>query len=106
MQDESHGRRELVAAMFSSEFVEGGIDPAVLRRVHAGDHAEWLTALDRSGIFGKETLADLTARWHDNPRDLLDTLLTEADDVTKRRCLTAWAGLDRGTSEASAAQIS
>jgi hypothetical protein len=30
--------RELVAAMFSSEFVEGGIDPDVLRRVHAGEH--------------------------------------------------------------------
>lgn len=106
MQDESHGRRELVAAMFSSEFVEGGVDPAVLRRIHAGDHAEWQTALDRSGIFGKQTLADLTARWHDNPRDLLDALLTEADDVTKRRCLTAWAELDRGTTETSAAQIS
>ncbi|MEV6562762.1 hypothetical protein AB0M22_44075 [Nocardia sp. NPDC051756] len=106
MQDESHGRRELVAAMFASEFVEDGIDPAVLRRIHAGDHAEWLTALDRSGIFGKETLADLTAQWRDHPRELLDTLLTEADDVTKRRCLIAWAGLDRGATGNSAAQIS
>ncbi|MFD6159617.1 hypothetical protein ACFWF7_25795 [Nocardia sp. NPDC060256] len=104
MQDQSHGRRELVAAMCSSEFVDGGIDQAALRRIHAGDHTEWLTVLDRSGIFGKETLADLTTQWHRNPRELLETLLTEADDVTRRRCLTAWSALDRGVT--STAQIS
>ncbi|WP_433661931.1 hypothetical protein ACQPW1_07095 [Nocardia sp. CA-128927] len=106
MQDDSHGRQELVAAIFSSEFIEGGIDPAVLRRIYAGDRTEWLTALDRSGIFGKETLADLTTQWHRNPRQLLDILLTEADDVTKRRCLTAWAALDRGATGTEKAQIS
>ncbi|MBF6162277.1 hypothetical protein IU412_18765 [Nocardia cyriacigeorgica] len=96
MQVEPQSCRELVAAMLSAEFVDGGVDPAALRRVHAGEHAEWALALDRSGMFGTDTVAAVTARWREDPRVLLDALLTEADDVTRRRCLTAWAALDDG----------
>ncbi|WP_069165019.1 hypothetical protein [Nocardia altamirensis] len=106
MQDEPRGRRELVSAMFSSEFVEGGIDLEALRRVHRGEHDEWRTALDRSGVFGKEVLAELTDQWRRDPSQLLDALLADADDVTRRRCLTAWAELDNGAAGSSAAQIS
>jgi hypothetical protein len=67
MQGEQPSRRELVAAMFSSEFVDGGIDPDVLRRVHAGEHEEGLNALDRSGVFGKEALTDLADIWRRDP---------------------------------------
>ncbi|WP_280232513.1 hypothetical protein [Nocardia cyriacigeorgica] len=88
--------RELVAAMFSAEFVDGGVDPTALRRVHAGEHTEWVDALDRSGMFGVDTVAAVTERWRQDPRTLLDALLTEADDVTRRRCLTAWSALDDG----------
>ncbi|WP_051407446.1 hypothetical protein [Nocardia sp. CNY236] len=89
-----HRHRELVAAMFASEFVDGEIDPETLRRVHAGEHDEWLTALDRSGMVGKEVLADLAEVWRGDPRELLEALLAEADEVARRRCLTAWARLD------------
>jgi hypothetical protein len=106
MQGEQPSRRELVAAMFSSEFVEGGIDPDVLRRVHAGEHEEWLTALDRSGVFGKEALAELADLWRREPRELLEALLADADDVARRRCLAAWAGLDQAQDGPGRAQIS
>ncbi|WP_256673861.1 hypothetical protein [Nocardia cyriacigeorgica] len=96
-QVEPQNCRELVAAMFSAEFVDGGVDPAALRRVHAGEHAEWADALDRSGMFGVDTVAAVTAQWRQDPRVLLDALLTEADDVTRRRCLTAWTALDEGS---------
>ncbi|WP_227998748.1 hypothetical protein [Nocardia australiensis] len=95
MHVESHSRRELVAAMFSGDFIAGGIDPGVLSRVHAGEHTEWLTALDRSGMFDKQTLAELAEQWRRDPRVLLDALLTDADDVTVRRCLAGWSALDR-----------
>ncbi|CCF61880.1 hypothetical protein [Nocardia cyriacigeorgica] len=97
-QVEPQNCRELVAAMFSAEFVDGGVDPAALRRVHAGEHREWATALDRSGMFGTETVAAVTAQWRADPRVLLEALLTEADDVTRRRCLAAWSALDDGAS--------
>ncbi|WP_433195090.1 hypothetical protein ACQP1G_40360 [Nocardia sp. CA-107356] len=86
---------ELVAAVFSYEFVDGGIDTDALRRIHAGDVTEWITALDRSGMFGKTAIATLSDQWHRDPRMLLAALLEDVDDVTRRRCLVAWSALDR-----------
>lgn len=37
----------------------------------------------------------MAEQWRRDPRLLLDALLTDADDVTRRRCLTAWSALDR-----------
>ncbi|MEV6428888.1 hypothetical protein [Nocardia sp. NPDC051463] len=95
MQVVSPDYRELIAAMFSPEFVDGGSDASVLRRIHAGQFGEWLTALDRSGVFDKAALATVAEQWRQDPLILLDALLEEADDVTRRRCLAAWSALDR-----------
>ncbi|MFR9753477.1 hypothetical protein ACL02S_20920 [Nocardia sp. 004] len=105
MQGGQYGRRELVAEIFSGEFVDGGIDPDMLRRMHAGEHSEWLTALDRSGLFGKEILAELADSWRRDPLDLLEALLATADDVTRRRCLAAWSDLDRAVGGSAQAHI-
>jgi hypothetical protein len=43
----------------------------------------------------KQALAEVAEQWRRDPRLLLDALLTDADDVTRRRCLTAWSALDR-----------
>ncbi len=94
MQVESPDYRDLVGAVFSYEFVDGGIDPDSLRRIHTGEITEWITALDRSGMFGKTVIATLSEQWQSNPRLLLDTLLDEVDDVSRRRCLVAWSALD------------
>ncbi|MFD0365695.1 hypothetical protein ACFQZZ_30025 [Nocardia sp. GCM10030253] len=94
MQVDSPDYRELVAAMFSHEFVDGGIDESVLRRIHAGRFDEWITALDRSGVFDKAALATVAEQWRRDPLVLLDALLDEADDVTRRRCLATWSALD------------
>lgn len=95
MQVESPDYRELVAAVFSYEFVDGDIDTDALHRIHAGDVSEWITALDRSGMFGKTAIATLSDRWQRDPRRLLDALLEEVDDVTRRRWLVAWSDMDR-----------
>ncbi|MFQ6393252.1 hypothetical protein ACLMAJ_07360 [Nocardia sp. KC 131] len=47
------------------------------------------------GIFDKQALATVTEQWRRDPLILLDALLDEADDVTRRRCLAAWSALDR-----------
>jgi hypothetical protein len=95
MHVESPDYRELVAAVFSYELADGGIDPDALRRMHAGELTEWITALDRSGIFGKTAVATLSDQWQRDPRILLDALLEGVDDVTRHRCLVAWSALDR-----------
>jgi len=95
MQVQSPDYHDLVAAVFSYEFVDGGIDTEALRRIHAGELKEWITALDRSGMFGKSAIATLSEQWHRDPRILLDALLEDVDDVTRRRCLIAWSALDR-----------
>ncbi|MGY2117745.1 hypothetical protein ACW9HR_27885 [Nocardia gipuzkoensis] len=78
----------------------------MLRRVYAGEHEEWLNALDRSGVFGKEAPAGLADIWRRDPRELLEALLAEADDVARRRCLAAWSGLDHSADGPGRAQIS
>ncbi|WP_433727278.1 hypothetical protein ACQP0C_35645 [Nocardia sp. CA-129566] len=95
MQVDSPDYRELVAAVFSYEFVDGDIDTDALCRIHAGDVSEWITALDRSGMFGKTAIATLSDKWQREPRMLLDALLEEVDDVTRRRWLVAWSDMDR-----------
>ncbi|MEV0298182.1 hypothetical protein [Nocardia sp. NPDC050710] len=87
--------RELVAAAFADEIVDGVVDVPLLRRIHAGEFGEWLTALDRSGLFGKDALANLSRQWRDEPAALLDALLSGVDDMTRRRWLAAWSALDR-----------
>ncbi|MFC9892193.1 hypothetical protein ACFVMC_00740 [Nocardia sp. NPDC127579] len=87
--------RELVAAVFAAEFDEGVVEVAVLRRIHAGQVTEWLEALDRSGLFGRDALATIADQWRADPAVLLDALLSTSDDVTRRRWLMAWSALDR-----------
>ncbi|MET8651240.1 hypothetical protein [Nocardia aurea] len=87
--------RELVSAAFEGEAVEGGVDVAALRRIRAGEFGEWLTALDRSGLFGADALARIAEQWRADPTVLLDALLAGADTVTTRRTRAEWAGLDR-----------
>ncbi|MEV0252004.1 hypothetical protein AB0H76_35840 [Nocardia sp. NPDC050712] len=95
MPVESPRYRELIAALFADEFAEREVDVPELRRIHAGRFGEWLTALDRSGLFDKDALAAVEAQWRADPAVLLDALLSAADDVTRRRWLLAWSALDR-----------
>ncbi|WP_067846546.1 hypothetical protein [Nocardia lijiangensis] len=95
MRVESPDYRELIGALFADEFADGAVDLEALRRIHAGEFDGWLSALDRSGLFGKQALATVEEQWGRDPRILLDALLADADDVTRRRWLMAWSGLDR-----------
>lgn len=85
--------RELVAATFAGEYADGAVDHDALRRIRAGEFGPWLSALDRSGLFDANALANLAERWRADPQALLDALLHDADDVTRRRWLSAWSAL-------------
>jgi hypothetical protein len=86
---------DYVAAMFSYEFQGGGIDYDTLETLHRGDVHEWVEALEHSGLFDGPTIADAAARWKHRPRLLLDILLLDADEMTRKRCDMAWFSLDR-----------
>ena len=89
--------RELVTAAFAQEVADGVVDEAALRKLRAGEVEEWTDALDRSGLFGKQALDRLGARWREHPEDLLDAILSGADPITERRWRQTWAGLrERG----------
>jgi hypothetical protein len=91
-QFDSPDFRKLVASVFTGE----PVDDAVLARLRTGAIEEWVGALDRSGLFGRELVAGAEQRWRESPRSLLETLLIESDDMTRRRWLAAWDG-DRST---------
>ncbi|MFC4377602.1 hypothetical protein ACFO5K_26330 [Nocardia halotolerans] len=95
---EPRDRAELVEGLLAAEFAD--IDADAMRRVHAGEHDEWLSALEATGLFGRTTLADIADCWTAEPRLLRDALLAEADEFTRRRCLAAWATLEAGPAAA------
>lgn len=86
---------DYVAAMFSYEFQDGGVAYDTIEAIHRGQVRDWVVALSRSGLFDRATVLDAEAVWSTRPRLLLDLLLQGVDEMTRRRCIMAWASLDR-----------
>ncbi|MEV0684153.1 hypothetical protein AB0I35_09830 [Nocardia sp. NPDC050378] len=91
MMREPRDRAELVGALLGAD-----IEADAMRRVYAGDHDDWMTALESTGLFDLRALAEIASSWAADPRVLRDALLAEADEFTRRRCLAEWAALERG----------
>ncbi|MCA1008179.1 hypothetical protein LCL87_20920 [Rhodococcus hoagii] len=94
-----------IAAMFAYEFMDGGVDLDSLERIHRGDVREWVGAVAGSGLFTNAQVARVDAGWRHDPKSLLDTLLSEADEMTVKRCETTWAALDRIESPAERREL-
>ncbi|WP_410873534.1 hypothetical protein [Nocardia sp. A7] len=94
MMQEPHNRAEMVGALLAAEFADVGIDPDVMHLVYTGAHAQWLQALEATGMFGVRALAEIAAHWAADPCLLRDALLAESDELTRRRCLAVWASFD------------
>lgn len=86
---------DIAVAMFSCEVLDGGLDYATIERLHRGQIDDWLAALRTSGLVSAELVEAIGERWRMNPRQLLDILLGEADEMAQRRYRTTWAALDR-----------
>ncbi|AXK86243.1 hypothetical protein IU443_09730 [Nocardia farcinica] len=86
---------DLVAAVFADDLGDTAVDLDTLRRIHAGEFGPWAAALEGSGLFDKQALERIVGRWRRDPRTLLDALLADADDVTRRRWAMAWSALER-----------
>ncbi|MFD4369665.1 hypothetical protein [Rhodococcus sp. NPDC058521] len=84
-----------VSAMFSDEFVDGGVDYDMIEQIHRGDFDEWLFAVAGSGLFTNSEVATMEREWQQSPKAFLDALLAEADEITRKRCNVTWAALDR-----------
>ena len=95
MEQQEQGFAELAAAMFSYEFLDGGVRYETIERIHQGEVEEWVAALAATGLLDARDLGRIGTVWRRNPRQLLDALLTAADEITRHRCTTAWAALDR-----------
>ncbi|MDH6292127.1 hypothetical protein ACNJ7E_20185 [Rhodococcus sp. NM-2] len=94
---------DVVAAMFSLDFVDGGFRPEAVERIHRGAIDEWVSALTGSGLFSNRAVADVVRAWRHDPRVLLDSLLAEADPVTLERYRCAWCELDAASAYGAAA---
>lgn len=93
---DTQSRRDLVGALLAAEYLDAGIEPEAMTSIHGGDHDEWLSAVESTGVFGLRALAEIAAEWAADPRVLRDAVLAEADEFTRRRCLAAWAVLEAG----------
>ena len=91
---EPQGRSELVGALLAAEVADAGLDLEAMRRVYTGAHDEWVQALETTGVFGLRALAEIAKSWAADPRLLRDALLADADELTRRRCHTAWTSFE------------
>ncbi|MCZ4080209.1 hypothetical protein O1W68_19875 [Rhodococcus sp. H36-A4] len=95
MMDSTSKSWTFVSAIFSYEFQGGGVDYDTIEMIHRGDVHEWIVALELSGLFDRAVVEHVEITWKRQPRLLLDTLLVDADEMTRKRCDMAWASLDR-----------
>lgn len=84
-----------ISAMFSYEFLDGGISYDSIEQIHRGEFGEWIFALAGSGLFTNDEIRSMVREWRLNPKTLLSALLADADEVTAKRCEVTWAALDR-----------
>lgn len=91
----SQSPRDIVAAMFSFDLDDGKVDFDAIERIRAGDVDDWVSAATRSGLFSPREIEALARSWHADPRSLFEALLTDADDMTRRRYEIAWDSLDK-----------
>ncbi|MDV7246005.1 MULTISPECIES: hypothetical protein [Rhodococcus] len=89
---------DLFASMFSLDLGDGDVDYDAVERIHDGEFGEWTLAAARSGLFPPHAVEALQQSWQKTPRSLLDALLTDADEMTRKRCNIIWAGLDEASS--------
>ncbi|PQP20893.1 hypothetical protein [Rhodococcus opacus] len=90
--------RDIVAAMFSFDLDGGDVDLDAVERIRAGDFDDWVSAAARSGLFSPREVEALARPWHADPRSLFEALLTDADDMTRRRYEIVWNSLDQADS--------
>ncbi|QBJ98834.1 hypothetical protein ERC79_19620 [Rhodococcus sp. ABRD24] len=81
--------------MFSYEFLDGGVDYDCLERIHRGAVDEWVSAVAGSGLFTNSQVSRIDGHWRHEPKSLLAALLSEADEMTVKRCEMTWSALDR-----------
>ena len=86
---------DCVAALFSYEFASTRVLYDTIEALHRGDVGVWVSGLASSGLFSSAEVHEFGAHWAAQPKDLLDLLLTDADEMTVRRCRTTWSALDR-----------
>ncbi|MFF2113621.1 hypothetical protein [Rhodococcus koreensis] len=87
--------RDVVAALFSFDLEDAQIDPHAVERIRERDFDDWGDAATRSGLFTPPEIESLARSWHADPRTLLEALLTDSDDMTRKRYEIAWDSLDQ-----------
>ena len=90
--------RDVVAALFSFDLGDGDVDLDAVERIRERDFDDWVLAATRSGLFSPREIESLARSWHADPRTLLEALLTDSDDMTRKRYEIAWDSLDQADS--------
>ena len=94
----SQSPRDVVAAMFSFDLDDGKVDLDAVERIRERDFDDWVSATARSGLLSPREIEALARSWHADPRSLFEALLTDADDMTRKRYEIAWDSLDEADS--------
>jgi hypothetical protein len=93
---------DVVAAMFSFDLQDWNVDLDAVERIRDGECDDWVLAAARSGLFSPSELEALARSWHADPRSLFEALLTDSDDMTRRRYEIVWDSLNEADSRAYA----
>ena len=94
----SQSPRDVVAAMFSFDLDDRDVDFDAVERIRERDFDDWVLAAARSGLFSPREIEALARSWHADRRSLFEALLTDADDMTRKRYEIVWDSLDEADS--------
>ncbi|MDF3313014.1 hypothetical protein P3H15_49765 [Rhodococcus sp. T2V] len=85
--------QDLVAAIIAIDTSDESLDLDAVERIRQRQFDDWILAAARSGLFTAGEIDTLVQFWRADPRSLLDVLLANADDLTRRRYQAIWNSL-------------
>lgn len=81
----SHGQLDMMRAFFCYEFEVARLDRSSLPEATEEVVAEWIEALEMSGLFAPTELRVMAAAWIAEPDALVSLLVGDVDEIAARR---------------------
>lgn len=81
----SQGQLDMVRAFFCNEFEADSLDRSTAPELTAEAVAEWIDALNHSGLFAPAEVHNISAVWATEPQALVALLIGEVDEIAVKR---------------------
>ncbi|WP_415977355.1 hypothetical protein [Rhodococcus sp. 077-4] len=81
----SQGQLDMVRAFFCNEFEADSLDRTTMPEHTTDAIAEWVEALENSGLFAPSEVRNISAVWASQPEAMISLLVGEVDEIAVKR---------------------